>query len=266
MARKSSQTPNHPPTVENVSGWQRDFLESLAEPLSVLQLFEFLPQVYMYVKDVESRFVRANQVVCDVVGAKNESELVGKTDFDFFPPAIATQYVAEDRHVMSSRETLRDQVWLVPGTNGVPRLHLCNKIPLFNHDKKVIGVAGVKRPYEHSGHALAGYGRMMKAVEFVTENYGEAIEVADIAGQSSLSVSQLQREFSRLFGITPNQYIREVRVGVARHLLETSDESMASIAADCGFYDQSHLTRQFKAATGLTPKAYREQYQPKARR
>jgi len=228
VTRKSSQTPNRPTSVENVSAWQLTFLDSLAEPLSVLELFEFLPQVYMYVKDVESRFVRANQVVCDVVGAKNESILVGKTDFDFFPPAIATQYVAEDRHVMASRETLRDQVWLVPGTTG--------------------------------------FGRMMKAVEFVTDNYGEAIEVADIAAQSGLSVSQLQREFSRLFGITPNQYIREVRVGVARHLLETSDESMASIAADCGFYDQSHLTRQFKAATGLTPKAYREQYQPKARR
>lgn len=266
MASKSDQQPVNSQCDDDVSVWQLTFMESLSEPLSLLQLFEFLPQVYMYVKDVESRFVRANQVVCDVVGAKNESELVGKTDFDFFPPAIATQYVAEDRHVMSSGETLRDQVWLVPGTNGFPRLYLCNKIPLFNLDKEVIGVAGVKRPYEHSGHASAGYGRMMNAVEFVTENYGESIEVADIATQLGLSISQLQREFSRLFGITPNQYIREVRVGVARHMLETSDESIASIAADCGFYDQSHLSRQFKAATGLTPKAYREQYQPKPRR
>jgi AraC-like DNA-binding protein len=266
VAKKSDQRRMPSATGHNVPAWQQKFLESLAEPLALLELFEFLPQVYMYVKDGESRFVRANRVVCDVVGADHEAELVGKTDFDFFPPAIATQYVAEDRQVMSSRETLRDQVWLVPGTNGVPRLYLCNKIPLFDRGGKVIGVAGVKRPYEHSGHALAGYGRLMKAVEFVTEHYGDAIEVADIAAQSGLSVSQLQREFSRLFGITPNQYIREVRVGVARHLLETSEESMASIAADCGFYDQSHLTRQFKAATGLTPRAYREQYQPKARR
>lgn len=247
------------------SKWQRRFLESLAEPFDLLQLFEFVPQVYMYVKDANSRFVRANQVVCGVVGAESEAELIGKTDFDFFPPAIATQYVAEDRHVMTSRETLRDQVWLVPGTNGVPRLYLCNKIPLFDRSGNVIGVAGVKRPYEHTGHAPAGYGRLMKAVEFVTEHYGEAIEVAGVAAQAGLSVSQLQREFARLFGISPKQYIREVRVGVARHMLETSEESMAIIATCCGFYDQSHLTRQFKAATGLTPRAYREQYQPKAR-
>lgn len=263
MGRNSDQRTARPSTGD--SERQRAFLELLAEPLSLLQLFEFLPQVYMYVKDIESRFVRANQVVCDVVGAESEAELVGKTDFDFFPPAIATQYVAEDRHVMSTRDALRDQVWLVPGTNGFPRLYLCNKIPLFDRSGNVIGVAGVKRPYEHTGHAPAGYGRLMKAVEFVTEHYGEAIEVAQVATESGLSVSQLQREFSRLFGITPKQYIQEVRVGVARHLLETSEESMATISAHCGFYDQSHLTRQFKAATGLTPRAYREQYQPRAR-
>jgi len=55
-------------------------------------------------------------------------------------------------------------------------------------------------------------------------------------------------------------------MGVTRHLLETSDESMTSVTAECGFYGQSHLSRQFKAATGLTPKSYPEKYQPKARR
>jgi len=163
VASKSNQQPVNS-QCDDASFWQLDFLESLSEPLSLLQLFEFLPQVYMYLKHVESRFVWVNQLVCDIVSVKNESELTGKTDFDFFPPPITTQYVTEDRHVMSLRKTLRDQVWLVPGTNGVPRLYLCNKIPLFNLDKEVIGVAGLKRPYEHSGHAPACYGRMMKTV------------------------------------------------------------------------------------------------------
>ena len=45
----------------------------------------------MYIKDAESSFVRANRVVCDVVGAGHPDELIGHTDFDFFPPAIAAQ-------------------------------------------------------------------------------------------------------------------------------------------------------------------------------
>ncbi|MEZ5950821.1 MAG: helix-turn-helix domain-containing protein [Planctomycetaceae bacterium] len=56
--------------------------------------------------------------------------------------------------------------------------------------------------------------------------------------------------------------MREIRIGVARRLLETSDYSLAKIAADCGFYDQSHFSRQFKESTGLAPLAYRKRYQP----
>ena len=53
----------------------------------------------------------------------------------------------------------------------------------------------------------------MSVLRFVTENYARDIEVTDMAEHVLLSVSQLQREFSKSFGITPNRYLREVRVG-----------------------------------------------------
>ncbi|MGI9473621.1 MAG: helix-turn-helix domain-containing protein [Rubripirellula sp.] len=240
--------------------WQSDFFRSLAEPLTLLELFDHLPDVYFYVKDSESRFVRANQVVSDVVGAEDPSELIGKTDFDYFPPAIAAQYIAEDQRVLSSKATLSGQVWLVPGTNGVPRLYLCSKIPLLNRRKRAVGIAGIKRPYEYSADDSAGYSRLTQVVAFVTENYSREIEVTDMAEHVFLSVSQLQREFAKNFGITPVRYLREVRIGVARHLLESSDMGLTQIATKCGFYDQSHLTRHFKSSTGLTPMKYRQRY------
>ncbi|MFN9916273.1 MAG: helix-turn-helix domain-containing protein, partial [Pirellulaceae bacterium] len=103
---------------------------------------------------------------------------------------------------------------------------------------QVAALAGVKRPYEQAGNAPTGYSRLLKVVEYVTGNFSRAIEVGELAELVQLSVSQLQREFGRLFGITPVQYIREVRVGVARHLLETSNQSLTNIAVQCGFYDQ----------------------------
>jgi len=237
-----------------------EFFESLANPPALLDLFEYLPHVYMYVKDRDGRYLRANRVAREVMGVASEAQVIGKNDFDFFPPAVATQYVDEDRRVIVSAKPLTDQVWLVPGLAGVPHWYLCNKIPLFDRAGAVVGIAGVKRPYEHTGHAPAGYARLLKVVEFVTSQFSEPLEVATLAEHVNLSVSQLQREFSRLFGISPIQYIREVRVGVARHMLETTDESMARIATACGFYDQSHFTRQFKAATGLTPLHYRHRF------
>ena len=48
--------------------WASRFFESLARPDEWFDLFDRLPGIHLYVKDAESRFVRANQVVCDVVG------------------------------------------------------------------------------------------------------------------------------------------------------------------------------------------------------
>ena len=100
----------------------------------------------------------------------------------------------------------------------------------------------------------------MSVVAFVTENYAEEIEVADMAEHVFLSVSQLQREFANCFGISPIRYLREVRIGVARHLLESTDLPMSQVAGDCGFYDQSHFSRHFRKSTGLTPLNYRKRY------
>ncbi len=243
-----------------ISKWQHQFFRSIHSPLTLMDLFEFLPQAYVYVKDLEGRYLKANRVVCRVVGVSSEAEVISKTDYDFFPPAVAAQYIEEDRRVISSRKPLTDQVWLVPDTNGVPQVYLCNKIPLFDRQENVIGIAGVKRPYEQTANATTGHGRLLKVVQFVTSNYGKEIVVADLAEQANLSASQLHREFSKLFSITPNRYIREVRVGVGRHLLESSEMSIAQIARHCGFYDQSHFSRQFKASTGLSPLDYQKRY------
>lgn len=250
-------------TSSDANAWRLQVFSKIENPLGCLDLFDFLPQVYMYVKAADGRYLRANRVVCRVVGAESEAEIVGRTDFDFFPPAIATQYIEEDRRVIASREVLTDQIWLVPDSQGVPQIYSCNKIPLFDKRHNVIALAGVKRPYHHDSDASdAGHGRLLKVVQFVTSHYGDEITVADLAKQACLSSSQLHREFGRLFGITPNQYIREVRVGVARHLLESTQKSIAAIAFETGFYDQSHLTRQFKSSTGITPTTYRRTYSP----
>ena len=245
---------------KDAAEWQDRFFRQLARPRTLLDLFDIIPDVYMYIKDRESRFVRANRVVCDVVGVDHPDELIGRTDFDFFPPAVAAQYVDEDQRVLTSGERLSDQVWLVPGKDGVPRLYLCTKIPLYDRKDKVVGIAGVKRPYEYSADDSAGYNRLVRVITFVTQNYGQEIEVKDMADHVHLSVSQLQREFAGNFGITPARYLREVRIGVVRHLLRTSDLSLSQIAQKCGFYDQSHLTRHFKTSTGLTPLKYRKRF------
>jgi transcriptional regulator GlxA family with amidase domain len=145
----------------------------------------------------------------------------------------------------------------VPDFNGMPRWYLCTKIPLFDARGRVSGLAGILRPLDHAGNAPGEYHRLTPALEYVIAHYSRPIVCADLAKRAGLSVSQLQREFRRLFNISPGDYILYTRLTMARRRLEQTTEPIGRIAADCGFYDQAHFTRAFRKHTGLPPQQYR---------
>lgn len=68
-------------------------------PSSILALFSALGDVYFFMKDREGRFIGANQLQLEKLGLKREAELIGKTDFDFFPSYMITRYADDDAQV-----------------------------------------------------------------------------------------------------------------------------------------------------------------------
>ena len=236
------------------------FFGRVAEPGVFATLFDVLPDVFLFIKDRRHRFVKVNRSECSLHGCTTEAEIVGKTDFDFHPPALAAQYVEEDRAVMETGQPQTNKVWLVQSADGTPRWYISSKFPVKGKGGAVIGVAGVMRPYESAGNAPGDYQRLTRACEYVLAHYGEAIAVEDIAKRAHLSASQLQREFRRLFGMSLGDYLLRVRLIMARRKLEASGDAVGRIALDCGFYDQSHFTRAFRGATGLSPLAYRRRF------
>lgn len=223
----------------------------------VLRLFDVLPEVFLFVKDRESRFVRVNAAWLALHGVASEADAIGTNDHDYHPPSLAAQYVAEDQRVMSSGKPLRDQAWLVLDHTGLPQWYLCTKIPLFEPDGRVAGIAGVLRPFDHAGHAPEEYRRLTPVLEHVVANYRRPISVTDLARRAGLSPSQLQREFRRLFSMTVGDYILRLRLLIAQRRLRLTADPVGRIATDCGFYDQAHFARAFKRHTGQTPLACR---------
>ena len=66
----------------------------------ILHLFDAVPDVFLFVKDRHSRFTGCNTAWLAMHGCSTAAEMRGKSDADFHPPALAAQYVAEDRQVM----------------------------------------------------------------------------------------------------------------------------------------------------------------------
>ena len=239
---------------------QERFFNKLEGNLSLAPLFEYLPDVYLYVKDRQSRFVRVNEALWRLRGCGAEMDMIGLSDWDMHPQHLADQYIAEDRRVMRSRRPLPNQIWLVPGKGTELKWFISSKIPLFDARNRVIGIAGVMRDLEKAQSFIRPYREMDDAVTYVLDHFDQPIEVTRLAELAHLSVSQFDRRFKRLYQMTPMQYVLRVRTNAASEALTTSDRSIAEIAAACGFYDQSYFTKQFRRQFGHTPTAYRERY------
>lgn len=81
------------------------------------------------------------------------------------------------------------------------------------------------------------------------------VDLRTLAAQVGLSRFQALRAFKRHYGMPPHAYQLRVRVGLAQRSLRAGSQP-AQVAAECGFVDQSHLTRHFKRVVGVTPAQY----------
>ncbi|MGH8028094.1 MAG: helix-turn-helix domain-containing protein [Pseudoxanthomonas sp.] len=83
------------------------------------------------------------------------------------------------------------------------------------------------------------------------------ISLSRLALECSLSTRHFARAFHQSVGMPPHRYLLKRRIDRAKQLLQFSRQSLSEIATACGFADQSHFTRVFRAAVDMTPGAWR---------
>jgi AraC family transcriptional regulator len=97
-----------------------------------------------------------------------------------------------------------------------------------------------------------------RVIDYMKANLAQDLSIFDLATLASMSESHLSRSFKQSAGISPYQYLLQQRVERAKQLLEKRSIIISSIALDCGFANQTHLTKVFRQMTGMTPKAYQK--------
>jgi PAS domain S-box-containing protein len=100
---------------------------------------------FIYVKDVHSRFVLANTYTVHALGQDSPENLLGKTDFDFFPRELAGAYFKDEQDVMQSGRPLHDREEKSRSRDGSELDILTTKVPVRDHRGRVIGIAGIGR-------------------------------------------------------------------------------------------------------------------------
>ncbi len=100
-----------------------------------------------------------------------------------------------------------------------------------------------------------------KAYHIVAENFAESISLGLVATELGVNSSHLGRVFRKNFGSSVGEFIKVLRLDLACQMLINSNHSISVTAYDCGFADQSELTRSMKNSIGWTPAAFRKTFQ-----
>jgi len=126
-----------------VKAEQRD--EQMAQDHSFLdELLETSPDA-IYFKDLESRFLRINKAMVARMHARELTDVLGKTDFDFFTEEHARGAYEDEQRIMQSGESIIGKEEKETWRDGSVTWVSTTKMPRFNHERKVIGIVGISR-------------------------------------------------------------------------------------------------------------------------
>lgn len=97
---------------------------------------------------------------------------------------------------------------------------------------------------------------IQKSLEYINDNLSSELTVSQLSNLANLSLYYYIRLFKEEIGLTPKEYILQQRVNKVKELI-LKGLPLSHIALECGFYDQSHMIKYFKAYTGLSPSIYK---------
>ncbi|MHB8799291.1 MAG: helix-turn-helix domain-containing protein [Thermoanaerobaculia bacterium] len=222
-----------------------------------LDLFDGLPDVVFFAKDEDGRYRAVSDTLVRRLGRRTKRDLLGRTARDLFPAPLGERYLEQDLAVCRTARPVEDLLELHLYPDGREGWCLTTKVPLRGGAGRLLGLAGISRdvrPPDAPDGAVEGLAEVLRDLH---ARPGSSHRVEELAHRAGLSPDRFSRRVRALFGLSPSQLVIKVRVDAARRMLREGEDPIARVALACGYCDQSAFTRQFKAATGLTPAQYR---------
>lgn len=235
---------------------QEAFLRRMSPDSQFYKLFDQLSGVHFFAKDRAGRLLFVSRGILGHHHLAHEWEAAGKTDFDLNPGAYAERYVADDAVVFATGKPLLNRVELWFDRVGLPDWYITNKLPVRDRRGRIIGLMGTMESCAERRTGAEPSVELKAALDTMRRHVANPPAISEIARRCGLSVRQLQRKFHAVYVMSPQTFMMKTRIRVACDALRSASKSIAEIALDCGFSDQSSFTLHFRKHTGTTPRKF----------
>ncbi|MCX7016681.1 MAG: response regulator [Candidatus Sumerlaeota bacterium] len=149
----------------------------------------------IYFKDAEGRFIRGNRAMADARGLSDPAEVVGKTDFDYFPESHARAAQANEQEVMRSNSPRVDIERQVKSTGGAVQWTSTTKAPLRDEQGRAVGVIGITRDITTRKELEESLRRSKSALETINRQLEESIARANQMALEAELANRTKSEF-----------------------------------------------------------------------
>lgn len=170
---------------------------------------------HIYVKDLESRFVVTNESHAHFLGVTSAEEVIGKTDFDFFPQDLATQYYEGEHDLFRSEKSLIGVELPYIDGSGKPGWILTSKILWRDEDERVLGLIGINQDITS-----------LKKTQEELRQYRERLEglVAERTTELTEANQKLQQQVSE------RQQAESDRIKLQQELVQAQQQLIAELS------------------------------------
>lgn len=173
----------------------------------------------IYIKDTSSHFIIGNQALAARMGAAHPNELIGKTDFDYYPKDLAEKFQVDEQQVIKTNQPLINKEEQSVDSSGTLRWLLTTKVPFCNREGEVIGLVGTGRDITKRKRQQAE----QEAIEARMREYQKLESIGTLAAGVAHDFNNM------LMGIQGNVELAQMNL----NSVQTVGNSLKDIKASC---------------------------------